>query len=97
MEANATIIEEIQISPNPVAIGGEAEIRCAIRDSLASGFNFDWTLSNASTLPDLFDTDSCEAKWTAPSSPGEYEHRLMISRVGYRAITHEFTITVIER
>lgn len=96
MEENATVIEHLLIDPNPVSAGDTAKITCVIRDSLETGFDYNWTLSNASNLSDIFNTETCETEWIAPDLSRIYNHSLRVNRVGYRAVTKEFSITVTE-
>ena len=96
MEGIATVIMDILADPNPVSVADTTHIQCVYRDSLESGFTFDWALSDGIGRRDLLDTETCEVDWVAPAIAGDYKHELDISRSGYRTVRQEFTVTVVD-
>ena len=95
MERNATAIIEIRAVPNPVLVADTVHIHCTHRDSLETGFTFNWILSTEESNANVFDTNTCKTEWIAPSIVDEYTHVLMITRNGYKSVREEFNISVI--
>jgi len=85
----ATTIITAFANPDTVAVGEQTKLTVIIRDSLKTGFRYDWH-----GIVGVPRTEVPFYIWTVDAEPGSYVLAVQVSRPGYTAVGRNIPITV---
>lgn len=90
-----TVILEMQVEPNPVAVNDTATFTCIIEDSLDDWFRYDWNFGSQ-TAEDTV-TQQNWITWQAPDTAGTFLHSVSVSNGSQDSLpdSRSFTIRVV--